>query len=194
MSLVPMVIEQTNRGERSYDIFSRLLKERIIILSDEVNSVTASLVTAQLLFLEAEDPEKDIQLYINSPGGEISSGFMIYDTMEYIKADVQTICMGMAASMGAFILAAGTKGKRFILPNAEVMIHQPLGQAAGQASDITIMAEHILRLKKNLNDILAEKTGQPLKIIERDTDRDFWMTAKQAVEYGIVDNIMEKRA
>ncbi len=194
MSLVPMVIEQTNRGERSYDIFSRLLKERIIILSDEVNSVTASLVTAQLLFLEAEDPEKDIQLYINSPGGEISSGFMIYDTMEYIKADVQTICMGMAASMGAFILAAGTKGKRFILPNAEVMIHQPLGQAAGQASDITIMAEHILRLKKNLNDILAEKTGQPLKIIERDTDRDFWMTAEEAVEYGIVDNIMEKRA
>ncbi len=194
MSLVPMVIEQTNRGERSYDIFSRLLKERIIILSDEVNSVTASLVTAQLLFLEAEDPEKDIQLYINSPGGEISSGFMIYDTMEYIKADVQTICMGMAASMGAFILAAGTKGKRFILPNAEVMIHQPLGQAAGQASDITIMAEHILRLKKNLNDILAAKTGQPLDIIERDTDRDFWMTAEEAVEYGIVDNIMEKRA
>ena len=147
-----------------------------------------------LLFLEAEDPEKDIQLYINSPGGEISSGFMIYDTMEYIKADVQTICMGMAASMGAFILAAGTKGKRFILPNAEVMIHQPLGQAAGQASDITIMAEHILRLKKNLNDILAAKTGQPLDIIERDTDRDFWMTAEEAVEYGIVDNIMEKRA
>ncbi|HHU08022.1 MAG TPA: ATP-dependent Clp endopeptidase proteolytic subunit ClpP [Clostridiaceae bacterium] len=193
MSLVPMVIEQTNRGERSYDIFSRLLKERIIILSDEVNSVTASLVTAQLLFLEAEDPEKDIQLYINSPGGEISSGFMIYDTMEYIKADVQTICMGMAASMGAFILAAGTKGKRFILPNAEVMIHQPLGQAAGQASDITIMAEHILRLKKNLNEILANKTGQPLDVIERDTDRDFWMTAEQAVEYGIVDLIMEKR-
>ncbi len=193
MSLVPMVIEQTNRGERSYDIFSRLLKERIIILSDEVNSVTASLITAQLLFLEAEDPEKDIQLYINSPGGEISSGFMIYDTMEYIKADVQTICMGMAASMGAFILAAGTKGKRFILPNAEVMIHQPLGQAAGQASDITIMAEHILRLKKNLNEILAEKTGQPLDVIEKDTDRDFWMSADQAVKYGIVDKIMEKR-
>ena len=161
---------------------------------DQVNSVTESLVTAQLLFLDAEDREKDIQLYINSPGGEISSGFMIYDTMEYIKADVQTICMGMAASMGAFILAAGTKGKRFILPNAEVMIHQPLGQAAGQASDITIMAEHILRLKKNLNDILAAKTGQPLDIIERDTDRDFWMTAEEAVEYGIVDNIMEKRA
>ena len=193
MSLVPMVIEQTNRGERSYDIFSRLLKERIIILSDEVNSVTASLITAQLLFLEAEDPEKDIQQYINSPGGEISSGFMIYDTMEYIKADVQTICMGMAASMGAFILAAGTKGKRFILPNAEVMIHQPLGQAAGQASDITIMAEHILRLKKNLNEILAEKTGQPLDVIEKDTDRDFWMSADQAVKYGIVDKIMEKR-
>ncbi len=194
MSLVPMVVEQTNRGERSYDIFSRLLKERIIILSADVNSVTASLVTAQLLFLEAEDPKKDIQLYINSPGGEISSGFMIYDTMQYIKADVQTIGMGMAASMGAFILAAGTKGKRYMLPNAEVMIHQPLGQASGQASDITIMAEHIVQMKKRLNKILAEHTGQPLKVIERDSDRDFWMTAEQAKEYGIVDHIMEKRA
>lgn len=193
MSLVPMVIEQTNRGERSYDIFSRLLKERIIILSDQVNSTTASLVTAQLLFLEAEDPEKDIQLYINSPGGEIASGFMIYDTMQYIKADVQTICMGMAASMGAFILAAGTKGKRFMLPNAEVMIHQPLGQVSGQASDITIVAEHILRMKERLNTILADLTGQPLEVIERDSDRDFWMTAEQAKEYGIVDKIMEKR-
>ncbi len=193
MNLVPMVIEQTNRGERSYDIFSRLLKERIIILSDEVNSVTASLVTAQLLFLEAEDPDKDIQLYINSPGGEIASGFMIYDTMQYIKADVQTICMGMAASMGAFILAAGTKGKRYMLPNAEVMIHQPLGQVAGQASDINIMAEHILRMKKRLNQILSERTGQPYEVIERDTDRDFWMSAEEAKEYGIIDEIMEKR-
>ncbi|MGI6090173.1 MAG: ATP-dependent Clp endopeptidase proteolytic subunit ClpP [Saccharofermentanales bacterium] len=193
MNLVPMVIEQTNRGERSYDIFSRLLKERIIILSDEVNSVTASLVTAQLLFLEAEDPDKDIQLYINSPGGEIASGFMIYDTMQYIKADVQTICMGMAASMGAFILAAGTKGKRYMLPNAEVMIHQPLGQVSGQASDINIMAEHILRMKKRLNQILSERTGQPYEVIERDTDRDYWMSAEEAKEYGIIDEIMEKR-
>lgn len=193
MNLVPMVIEQTNRGERSYDIFSRLLKERIIILSDQVNSVTASLVTAQLLFLEAEDPDKDIQLYINSPGGEIASGFMIYDTMQYIKADVQTICMGMAASMGAFILAAGTKGKRYMLPNAEVMIHQPLGQVSGQASDINIMAEHILRMKKRLNQILSERTGQPYEVIERDTDRDFWMSAEEAKEYGIIDEIMEKR-
>lgn len=193
MNLVPMVIEQTNRGERSYDIFSRLLKERIIILSDEVNSVTASLVTAQLLFLEAEDPDKDIQLYINSPGGEIASGFMIYDTMQYIKADVQTICMGMAASMGAFILAAGTKGKRYMLPNAEVMIHQPLGQVSGQASDINIMAEHILRMKKRLNQILSERTGQSYEVIERDTDRDFWMSAEEAKQYGIIDEIMEKR-
>ena len=193
MNLVPMVIEQTNRGERSYDIFSRLLKERIIILSDQVNSVTASLVTAQLLFLEAEDPDKDIQLYINSPGGEIASGFMIYDTMQYIKADVQTICMGMAASMGAFILAAGTKGKRYMLPNAEVMIHQPLGQVSGQASDINIMAEHILRMKQRLNQILSERTGQPYEVIERDTDRDFWMSAEEAKEYGIIDEIMEKR-
>ncbi len=194
MNLVPMVIEQTNRGERSYDIFSRLLKERIIILSGPVDSVSASLITAQLLFLEAEDPEKDIQLYINSPGGEVSSGFMIYDTMQYIKADVQTICMGMAASMGAFLLAAGTKGKRFILPNAEVMIHQPLGGVQGQASDITIEAEHILRMKKNLNQILAARTGQTLETIERDTDRNYWMTAEQAKEYGIIDTIMEKRA
>lgn len=192
-SLVPMVIEQTSRGERSYDIFSRLLKERIIMLSDEVNQVTASLVTAQLLFLEAEDPEKDIQLYINSPGGEVSSGFMIYDTIRYIHPDVQTICMGMAASMGAFLLAAGTKGKRFALPNAEVMIHQPLGGAQGQASDISIEAEHILRLKKHMNEILSENTGRPLEEIERDTDRNHWLTAEEAKAYGLIDAIMEKR-
>ena len=192
-SLVPMVIEQTSRGERSYDIFSRLLKERIIMLSDEVNQVTASLVTAQLLFLEAEDPEKDIQLYINSPGGEVSSGFMIYDTIRYIHPDVQTICMGMAASMGAFLLAAGTKGKRFALPNAEIMIHQPLGGAQGQASDISIEAEHILRLKKHMNEILSENTGRPLEEIERDTDRNHWLTAEEAKAYGLIDAIMEKR-
>lgn len=192
-SLVPMVIEQTSRGERSYDIFSRLLKERIIMLSDEVNQVTASLVTAQLLFLEAEDPEKDIQLYINSPGGEVSSGFMIYDTIRYIHPDVQTICMGMAASMGAFLLAAGTKGKRFALPNAEIMIHQPLGGAQGQASDISIEAEHILRLKKHMNEILSENTGRPLEVIERDTDRNHWLTAEEAKAYGLIDAIMEKR-
>ncbi|MGI6299010.1 MAG: ATP-dependent Clp endopeptidase proteolytic subunit ClpP [Saccharofermentanales bacterium] len=193
MSLVPVVVEQTSRGERSYDIFSRLLKERIIILSDEVNSVTASLITAQLLFLEAEDPEKDIQLYINSPGGEVSSGLMIYDTMQYIKADVQTICMGMAASMGAFLLAAGTPGKRFALPNAEIMIHQPSGGAHGQASDIHIAAKHILRLRERLNKILAERTGQPLEKIELDTERDNWLLAEEAKEYGIIDHIMEKR-
>lgn len=193
-SLVPMVIEQTGRGERSYDIFSRLLKERIIIMSDEVNQVSASLVMAQLLFLEAEDPEKDIQLYINSPGGEITSGFMIYDTIQYIKPDVQTICMGMAASMGAFLLAAGTKGKRFALPNAEIMIHQPLGGIQGQASDISIEAEHILQIKSKLNRILAERTGQPLEVIERDTDRNHWMTAEEAKAYGLIDEIMEKRS
>ena len=193
-SLVPMVIEQTGRGERSYDIFSRLLKERIIIMSDEVNQVSASLVMAQLLFLEAEDPEKDIQLYINSPGGEITSGFMIYDTIQYIKPDVQTICMGMAASMGAFLLAAGTKGKRFALPNAEIMIHQPLGGIQGQASDISIEAEHILQIKTKLNRILAERTGQPLEVIERDTDRNHWMTAEEAKAYGLIDEIMEKRS
>ena len=193
-SLVPMVIEQTGRGERSYDIFSRLLKERIIIMSDEVNHVSASLVMAQLLFLEAEDPEKDIQLYINSPGGEITSGFMIFDTIQYIRPDVQTICMGMAASMGAFLLAAGTKGKRFALPNAAIMIHQPLGGIQGQASDISIEAEHILQIKTKLNRILAERTGQPLEVIERDTDRNHWMTAEEAKAYGLIDEIMEKRS
>jgi len=194
MSLVPIVIEQTNRGERSYDIFSRLLKERIIILSDEVNSVTASLITAQLLFLEAEDPDKDIQFYINSPGGEISSGLMIYDTMQYIKADVQTICMGMAASMGAFLLAAGAPGKRFALPNAEIMIHQPSGGAQGQATDIRIAAEHILKMKERLNRILAERCKQPIEKIAIDTERDNWMSAQDAMTYGIIDHIMEKRA
>ncbi|HBP37486.1 MAG TPA: ATP-dependent Clp endopeptidase proteolytic subunit ClpP [Clostridiales bacterium] len=194
MSLVPIVIEQTNRGERSYDIFSRLLKERIIILSDEVNSVTASLITAQLLFLEAEDPEKDIQFYINSPGGEINSGLMIYDTMQYIKADVQTICMGMAASMGAFLLASGAPGKRFALPNAEIMIHQPSGGAQGQASDIRIAAEHILKTRERLNRILAERCRQPIEKIAADTERDNWMTSDEAITYGIIDRIMEKRA
>lgn len=193
MSLVPIVVEQTNRGERSYDIFSRLLKERIIILSDEVNSVTASLITAQLLFLEAEDPEKDIQFYINSPGGEVSSGLMIYDTMQYIKADIQTICMGMAASMGSFLLAAGTPGKRFALPNAEIMIHQPTGGAQGQASDIRIAAEHIIRMRERLNKILSERTKQPLEKIAIDTERDNWMTAEDAIAYGIIDEIMSKR-
>ncbi|HAL74536.1 MAG TPA: ATP-dependent Clp endopeptidase proteolytic subunit ClpP [Clostridiales bacterium] len=194
MSLVPIVIEQTNRGERSYDIYSRLLKERIIILSDEVNSVTASLITAQMLFLEAEDPDKDIQFYINSPGGEVSSGLMIYDTMQYIKADVQTICMGMAASMGAFLLAAGAPGKRFALPNAEVMIHQPSGGAQGQATDIRIAAEHISKMKDRLNHILAERCKQPYEKIAIDTERDNWMSAQDAIAYGIIDSIMEKRA
>lgn len=194
MSLVPIVVEQTSRGERSYDIYSRLLKERIIILSDEVNSVTASLITAQMLFLEAEDPDKDIQLYINSPGGEVTSGLMIYDTMQYIKADVQTICMGMAASMGAFLLAAGAPGKRFALPNAEIMIHQPSGGAQGQATDIHIAAEHILKMKKRLNRILAERCNQPEDKIALDTERDNWMDAEMAKSYGIIDNIMEKRA
>lgn len=193
MSLVPMVIEQTNRGERSYDIFSRLLKERIIILSDEVNEVTASLVTAQLLFLEAEDPDKDIQFYINSPGGSVSAGLMIYDTMQYVKPDVQTICVGMAASMGAFLLAAGAKGKRFALPNAEVMIHQPLGGIQGQATDMRIAADHIIRTKERLNKILSERTGQPYKKISEDTERDNWLTAEEAKEYGMIDHIMEKR-
>ncbi|MDO5734004.1 MAG: ATP-dependent Clp protease proteolytic subunit [Eubacteriales bacterium] len=193
MNLVPMVVEQTNRGERSYDIYSRLLKERIIILSDEVNHVTASLVTAQLLFLEAEDPEKDIQFYINSPGGEVSSGLMIYDTMQYIKADVQTICMGMAASMGAVLLAAGTIGKRFALPNAEIMIHQPSGGAQGQATDIHIAAEHILRSRHRLNRILADRCKQPIEVIERETERDNWLDANEALEFGIIDKIMEKR-
>jgi ATP-dependent Clp protease, protease subunit len=193
MSLVPIVIEQTNRGERSYDIYSRLLKERIIMLSDEVNEVTASLITAQLLFLEAEDPDKDIQFYINSPGGLITAGFMIYDTMQYIKPDVQTICVGMAASMGAFLLAAGAPGKRFALPNAEVMIHQPSGGAQGQASDIKIAAEQIVKTRKRLNRILAERTGQPIEKIDVDTERDFWMTADEAMTYGLIDHIMDKR-
>lgn len=192
-NLVPMVVEQTNRGERSYDIFSRLLKERIIILSNQVDSASASLITAQLLYLEAEDPTKDIQFYINSPGGEVSSGLMIYDTIQYIKSDVQTICMGMAASMGAVLLAAGTKGKRFILPNAEVMIHQPSGGVQGQASDIEITAEHIIKMRERLNQILADRTGQPLEVIANDTDRDRWLDAEEAVEYGVVDHIMEKR-
>ncbi|MDI9498555.1 MAG: ATP-dependent Clp endopeptidase proteolytic subunit ClpP [Bacillota bacterium] len=193
MSLVPMVIEQTSRGERSYDIYSRLLKERIIILSESVNHVTASLVTAQLLYLEAEDPEKDIQFYINSPGGEVASGLMIYDTMQHIRPDVQTICMGMAASMGAFLVAAGTKGKRFALPNAELMIHQPSGGTQGQATDISIAAEHILQLRERLNRILAERTGQPLERICEDTERDRWMTAEEAVEYGLIDHVMTRK-
>jgi len=194
MSLVPYVIEQTNRGERSYDIFSRLLKDRIIVLSDEVNDVTASLVVAQMLFLEADDPDKDIQLYINSPGGSVTAGFAIYDTMQYVKPDVQTICVGMAASMGAFLLAAGTKGKRFALPNSEVMIHQPLGGVRGQATDIKIHTEWLLKTKNKLNKILSEKTGQPLEKIERDVERDFFMSAEEAKNYGIVDHVMERRS
>ena len=194
MSLVPTVIESTNRGERAYDIFSRLLKERIVILSEEVNAVTASLITAQLLFLEAEDPEKDINFYINSPGGSVTAGMAIYDTMQYIKCDVSTICLGMAASMGAVLLTAGTKGKRFILPNAEVMIHQPLGGAQGQATDILIAADHIKRTKQKLNKILADASGQSLETIEKDVERDNWMTAEEALKYGLVDHIMEKRS
>jgi ATP-dependent Clp protease protease subunit len=193
MSLVPIVVEQTNRGERSYDIYSRLLKDRIIVLSDEVNDVTASLVVAQMLFLEAEDPDKDIQLYINSPGGSVTSGFAIYDTMQYVKPDVSTICIGMAASMGAFLLAAGAKGKRFALPNSEIMIHQPLGGARGQATDIKIHAEQIIKIKNKLNKILSERTGQPIEKVERDTERDFFMSAEEAKAYGIVDEVMERR-
>ncbi|MBC7765048.1 MAG: ATP-dependent Clp endopeptidase proteolytic subunit ClpP [Hyphomonadaceae bacterium] len=193
MSLVPMVIEQTNRGERSYDIYSRLLKERIIFLGEEVNDVTASLVVAQLLFLEAEDPSKDIMLYINSPGGSVTAGMAIYDTMQYIKPDVSTICIGMAASMGAFLLTAGAKGKRSALPNSEIMIHQPLGGARGQATDIKIHAEQILKIKDRLNRILSERTGQPLSKIENDTERDFFMSAQEACDYGIVDQVIEKR-
>jgi len=193
MSLVPIVVEQTNRGERSYDIFSRLLKDRIILLSEEVNEVTASLVVAQLLFLEGEDPDKDISLYINSPGGSITAGMAIYDTMQYIKSDVSTICIGMAASMGSFLLAAGAKGKRFALPNSEIMIHQPLGGFQGQATDIGIHAERILKIKKNLNQILSEKTGQPIDIIERDTERDHFMSAEEAMEYGLIDGVMTKK-
>lgn len=191
-NLVPVVVEQTSRGERSYDIFSRLLKDRIILLSDEVNDVTSSLVVAQLLFLEAEDPDKDIYLYINSPGGAITSGLAIYDTMQYIKPDVATICVGMAASMGAFLLAAGAKGKRFALPNSEIMIHQPLGGARGQTTDIQIHAEHIIKTKEKLNKILSERTGQPLERIKEDTERDYFMSADEAKAYGIVDEIMIK--
>jgi len=193
MSLVPMVIEQTNRGERSYDIYSRLLKERIIFLGEEVNDITASLVVAQLLFLEAEDPDKDIHLYINSPGGSVTSGFAIYDTMQYIKPDVSTICIGMAASMGAFLLTAGAPGKRFALPNSEIMIHQPLGGTRGQATDIKIQADQILKIKDRINKILSERSGQPLDKIEKDTDRDFFMSADEAKEYGLVDNVIFKR-
>ena len=193
MALVPMVVEQTSRGERSYDIYSRLLNDRIIFLADEVNDVTASLVVAQMLYLEAQDPDKDIYLYINSPGGSISSGMAIYDTMNYIKCDVSTICVGMAASMGAFLLSSGAKGKRFALPNAEVMIHQPLGGMQGQASDIKIHADHILRIRAKLNKLLAEQTGKPLETIERDTERDNFMSADEACEYGLIDKVITKK-
>ena len=192
-SLVPYVVEQTSRGERSYDIFSRLLNDRIIMLSDEVNDATASLVVAQLLYLEGQDPDKDIHLYINSPGGSISAGMAIYDTMQFIKCDVSTICIGVAASMGSFLLAAGAKGKRLALPNSEIMIHQPLGGAKGLASDIKIQAEHILFIRNRMNTLLAQMTGQPLKTIEKDTDRDNWMTAEDAVKYGLIDKVIEKR-
>ena len=194
MSLVPYVVEQTSRGERSYDIFSRLLNDRIIMLNDEVNNTTASLVVAQLLYLEGQDPDKDISLYINSPGGAITAGMAIYDTMQYIKCDVSTICMGMAASMGAFLLAAGAKGKRYALPNAEIMIHQPSGGAQGQATDIQIQAERILQTKKSLNTILAERTGQPYEVICKDTERDNFMTAQQAMEYGLIDKVIATKS
>ncbi len=193
MSLVPMVVEQTNRGERSYDIYSRLLEDRIIFLSDEVNDVTASLVVAQMLFLEAKDPDKDIQLYINSPGGSITSGMAIYDTMQYIKCDVSTICIGMAASMGAFLLTAGAKGKRFALPNSEVMIHQPLGGMQGQATDIKIHADRIIKMKEKLNQIMSERTGQPLEKITADTERDNFMSAEEACAYGLIDEVITSR-
>ena len=193
MSLVPYVIEQTSRGERNYDIYSRLLKDRIIFLGEEVNETTASLVVAQLLFLESEDPNKDIQLYINSPGGSVTAGMAIYDTMNYIKSDVSTICIGMAASMGAFLLSGGTKGKRFALPNAEIMIHQPSGGSRGMASDMKIVADQILKTKQKLNEILAKNTGKPIDVIERDTDRDNYMTAQEALEYGLIDSIIENR-
>ena len=193
MALVPYVVEQTNRGERSYDIFSRLLNDRIIMLCDEVNDATASLVVAQLLYLEGQDSDKDISLYINSPGGSVTAGLAIYDTMKYIKCDVSTVCMGMAASMGAFLLSAGTKGKRLALPNSTIMIHQPSGGAQGQATDMRIHTEWILDVKKKLNKMLSEATGQPLEVIERDTERDNFMTAQQALEYGLVDRIIDKR-
>lgn len=193
MSLVPYVVEQTNRGERSYDIFSRLLNDRIVMLNEDVNNASAGVIVAQLLYLEGQDPEKDISLYINSPGGVITDGMAIYDTMQYIKCDVSTICIGMAASMGSFLLAAGTKGKRFALPNSEIMIHQPSGGAQGQATDISIHADHILRTKKRLNTILSQRTGQPIEVIERDTERDNFMTAQQALEYGLIDKVIESR-
>ena len=194
MSLVPYVIEQTSRGERSYDIYSRLLKERIVFLGEEVNETTANLIVAQMMFLEAEDPEKDIHFYINSPGGSVTDGFAIYDTMHYVKCDVATYCIGMAASMGAFLLAGGQKGKRFVLPNSEIMIHQPSGGAKGQATEIEIVAKQIVRTKERLNRILAENTGQPVEKVAADTERDSWMTAEEALEYGIVDKIITNRA
>ncbi len=194
MSLVPYVIEQTSRGERSYDIYSRLLKERIIFLGEEVTDVSASIVIAQLLFLEAEDPEKDIQIYINSPGGSVTAGFAIYDTMRYIKCDVSTICVGLAASMGAFLLAGGTKGKRLALPNAEIMIHQPSGGTQGQATEIEITAKHILKTKQRLNEILSANTGQDIETVSRDTDRDNWMSAEEAKEYGLIDMVISSRS
>ena len=193
MSLIPYVVEQTSRGERSYDIFSRLLNDRIVMLSEEVNDTTASLIVAQLLYLEAQDPDKDIQFYINSPGGSVTAGMAIYDTMQYIKADVSTICVGMAASMGAFLLAAGAKGKRIALPNAEIMIHQPSGGSRGQASDIKIQADQILRIRETLNRILAENTGRSVEEIARDTERDHFLTAQEAVEYGLIDKVIYKR-
>ena len=190
MSLIPYVVEQTSRGERSYDIYSRLLKERIIFLDTEVNDASASVIVAQMLFLEAEDPEKDIQFYINSPGGSISAGMAIYDTMNYIKCDVSTMCMGMAASMGAFLLAGGTKGKRFALPNAEIMIHQPSGGAQGQATEIEINAKHILRIRERMNRLMAENTGQPYEVVAADTERDNWKTAEEAMAYGLIDQVV----
>ena len=193
MSLVPYVVEQTSRGERSYDIYSRLLKDRIIFLGEEVNDVSASLIVAQLLFLESEDPGKDIQLYINSPGGSVTAGMAIYDTMQYVKSDVSTICIGMAASMGAFLLSGGTKGKRFALPNAGIMIHQPSGGAQGQATEINIVAEHILKTRSKLNTILAQNTGQPLEVIEADTERDHYMSAEEAKAYGLIDGVISSR-
>lgn len=193
-NFIPYVVEQTSHGERSYDIFSRLLNDRIILLSDQVNDVTASLVVAQLLFLEGQDPDKDIHLYINSPGGSVTSGMAIYDTMQFIKCDVSTTCIGMAASMGAFLLAAGAKGKRYALPNSEIMIHQPLGGAQGQASDIKIHADHILYIRGRMNQMLSEMTGQPLDVIERDTERDNYMSAQSAMEYGLIDQVIAKRA
>ena len=193
MSLVPYVLESTSRGERTYDIYSRLLKDRIIFLGEEVNDVTASLVVAQLLFLESEDPGKDIQLYINSPGGSVTAGMAIYDTMQFIKCDVSTICIGLAASMGAFLLAGGAKGKRYALPNSEIMIHQPSGGAQGQATDIKIVADHILKIKKKLNQILADNTGQPLEVVEVDTERDNYMSAEEAKAYGLIDEVISSR-